>query len=143
MKEIRSDIEIRASPETVWQILTDFAKYPEWNPLIPRAIGKAEVGARVELTVPSGSKEKILHCTVIKAEPNRELCWQYHVLLPGLFRGEHSFTLEPLGTDRVRFVNREIFGGFYVPFQAKALDTQARRGFKEMDKALKARAEQP
>jgi hypothetical protein len=45
--------------------------------------------------------------------------------------------------DRVRFVNREIFGGLFIPFQAKELDTQARRVFKEMDKALKARAEQP
>ncbi|MCX5973404.1 MAG: SRPBCC domain-containing protein [Coprothermobacterota bacterium] len=142
MKEIRSDIEIRASVETVWQILTDFTKYPEWNPLIPRAIGTAEVGARVELTIPSGSKEKVLRCTVIKVEPNRELCWQYHILLPGLFRAKHSFTLEPMGIDRVRFVNREVFGGLYLPFQAKELDTQTRRVFQEMDKALKVRAEQ-
>ena len=142
MKELRTEIEIQASPEKVWQILTDLAKYPEWNPLITRAIGKATVGARVDITVPSGSKEMILHCTVAKAEPNRELCWKYHVILPNLFRGEHSFIVEPMGTNRVRFVDREIFNGLLVPLQAKDIDTNSKRGFEEMDKALKARAEQ-
>lgn len=142
MKELRTEIEIQASPETVWQILTDLAKYPEWNPLITHAIGKAEVGVRVDITIPSGSKEMILHCTVIKAEPNRELRWRYHVILPGLFRGEHSFSIEPMGTNRVRFVDREVFNGLLVPLQAKDIDTNSKRGFEEMDKALKARAEQ-
>lgn len=102
-----------------------------------------EVGARVDITVPSGLKEKILHRTVIREERNREFCWQYHVLLPGFFRGEHSFSLETMGTEQVRFINREIFGGLFVRLQAKELDTQSRRVFQEMDKALKARAEQP
>ena len=142
MKELRTEIEIQASPEKVWQVLTDLAKYPEWNSLITRAIGKAEVGARVDITVPSGSKEMILHCTVVKAEPNRELCWKYHVILPGLFRGEHSFIIEPAGPNQVRFIDREVFNGLLVPLQAKSIDTDSRRGFEEMDRALKARAEE-
>jgi hypothetical protein len=142
MKELRTEIEIQASPERVWQILTDLAKYPEWNSLITRAIGKAEVDARVDITVPSGSKEMILHCTVIKEEPNRELCWKYHVILPGLFRGEHSFIIEPTGANQVHFINREVFNGLLVPLQAKDIDTNSRRGFEAMDRALKARAEQ-
>ena len=100
------------------------------------------MGEAVDITARSASKEMTLHCAVIKAEPNRELCWKYHVILPGLFRGEHSFIIEPMGTHRVRFVDREIFNGLLVPLQAKDIDTNSRRGFEEMDKALKARAEQ-
>ena len=142
MKELRTEIGIQASPETIWQILTDLAKYPDWNPFITRALGKAEVGAQVEITFPSGAKEMTLHCTVTKVEPNRELCWTYHVLLPNLFRGEHSFVIEPVGPDQVRFVDRETFNGLLVPLQAKTIDSNSRHGFEEMDKALKARAEQ-
>ena len=142
MKELRTEIEIQASPERVWQILVDLAKYPEWNPLILRAIGRANLGEAVDITVGSASKEMILHCTVVKAEPNRELCWKYHVILPGLFRGEHSFIIEPTGANQVRFVDREVFNGLLVPLQAKDIDTNSRRGFEEMDRALKARAEQ-
>jgi hypothetical protein len=142
MKELRTEIEIQASPEKVWQILTDLAKYPEWNSFIFRAIGQANVGEAVDITVRSASKEMTLHCTVVKAEPNRELCWKYHVILPGLFRGEHSFIIEPMGTNAVRFIDREVFNGLLVPLQAKDIDTHSRRGFEEMDRALKARAEQ-
>jgi uncharacterized protein YndB with AHSA1/START domain len=45
MKELRTEIEIQATPEKVWQVFTDLDQNPEWNPLIYRAIGKAQVGA--------------------------------------------------------------------------------------------------
>ena len=142
MKTLRTEIQIQAAPEKIWKILTDFAKYPEWNPLITQAIGKVEVGARVDITVPSGSKEMKLHCTVIKAEPRQVLCWKYHVMSPLLFRGEHSFTIEPMGSNYCRFVDQEVFKGLLVPLQAKDIDTNSRQGFEAMDKALKLRAQQ-
>jgi hypothetical protein len=141
MKELRTEIEIQASPEQVWQVLTDLNKYPEWNPFIHHAIGQARAGEKVEITFRSGSKEMTLHCTVIKVEPNRELCWKYHVILPAFFQGEHSFLIEPGGDNRVRFIDRETFTGLLVPLQARDIDTHSRRGFEAMDKALKARAE--
>ena len=142
MKELRTEIVIQASPEKVWQTLTDLDMYPDWNPFIHHAIGKAKMGEKVDITFRSGSKEMTLHCTVIKVVPNKELIWKYHVILPGLFSGEHSFTIEPMGTNQVRFMDKEIFHGLLVPLQAKDIDTNSRRGFEEMDKALKARAEQ-
>jgi len=143
MKELRTEIEIQASPERVWQVLADLARWTEWNPFIAPVVGKAKVGARVDISVPpgGGTNRRVLHCTVVKAEPNRELCWNYHVGPAALFRGEHSFTIEALGANRVRFVDQEVFDGLLVPLQAKDIDTNARRGFEVMDQALKARAE--
>ena len=142
MKELRTEIKIQSSPEKVWQILTDFDKWPDWNTFIHHAIGKAKVDEKVDITVRGGAKDMVLHCTVIKVEPNRELCWKYHVLSPVFFQGEHSFTIEPEGENQVRFVDREIFNGLFVPLQAKDIDTNSRQGFEEMDQALKARAEE-
>ncbi|MBI5565800.1 MAG: SRPBCC domain-containing protein [Chloroflexi bacterium] len=141
MKELRTEIEIQASPEQVWQVLTDLNKYPEWNPFIHHASGQARAGDKVDITFRSGSKEMTLHCTVIKAAPNRELRWKYHVILPAFFQGEHSFLIEPTGDNSVRFIDRETFTGLLIPLQASDIDTHSRRGFEEMDKALKARAE--
>ena len=141
MKELRTEIEIQASPEKVWQTLIRLDQWPEWNPFIHHAIGKAQVGEAVDITVQSGSKDLTLHCTVIKVEPNRELRWKYHVLASGLFSGEHSFIIEQTEGNTVRFVDREVFNGLLVPLQAKDIDTHSKRGFEAMDAALKARAE--
>lgn len=141
MKELRTEIEIQATPEKVWQILTALDKYPEWNPFIHHAVGTARVGEKVDITFPSGKKDMTLHCTVIRVETNKELCWRYHVGHPALFRGEHSFTLIHLGDDRVRFIDKEIFNGLLIFTQAKDIDMKTRQGFETMDKALKARAE--
>ncbi len=141
MKELRTEIEIQATPDTVWQVLTDLDKYPEWNPFIYHAIGMAQVGKKVDITFKSGSKEMMLHCTVVKVEPNKELRWKYHVALPVLFSGEHSFIIEQVGSNKVRFIDREIFNGILVSSQSKDIDTNSKQGFEAMDKALKARVE--
>jgi hypothetical protein len=141
MKEIRTEIEIQASPEKVWQTISDLEKWTEWNPFIHHVLGKAKVGEAVDITVTSEPKDMILHCTVIRSEPNEELCWKYYVAAPFLFRGEHSFIIEKVEGGKVRFIDREICNGWLVFTQAKNMDTKTKRGFEQMDKALKERAE--
>jgi hypothetical protein len=143
MKELRTEIEIQASAERVWQLLTDFPSFPQWNPFIRKASGNISVGERLEVRLqPSGASAMTFRPTVLKVEPNREFRWLGHLLIAGLFDGEHSFTIEPLGEGRVRFTQREIFRGLLVPLLARGLDTDTQRGFEEMNQALKARAEQ-
>ncbi len=123
-------------------MLTDFAAYPQWNPFIRRVTGEAETGARLKVYLqPSGAKGMSFRPAVLKAEPNRELRWLGHLLVPGLFDGEHIFTIGPMGANRVRFVQREIVKGLLVPLFMRLLEKKTRRGFEEMNRALKARAE--
>jgi hypothetical protein len=143
MKELHSEIEIQASAERVWQILTDFSNFPQWNPFIRRASGSPTMGGKLEVRIqPSGASGMTFRPTVLKAEPNRELRWLGHLLIPGLFDGEHIFTIEALGPDRVRFTQSEIFNGLLVPLLARSLDAGTQRGFAEMNQALKVKAEQ-
>ena len=143
MKELRSEIEIAASARRVWEILADFADFPQWNPFIRRARGNLVVGERLDILMqPSGAKGMTFSPTVLTVETDRELRWIGHLFVPGLFDGEHIFTIEPLGTGRVRFTQREIFTGLLVPLLARMLDTDTQHGFEEMNNALKAKAEQ-
>ena len=143
MKELRSEIEIEASAERVWQLLADFPSFPQWNPFIRKATGNIRVGERLEVNIqPSGASAMTFRPTVLKVEPNRELRWLGLLLISRLFDGEHIFTIEPLGEGRVRFTQREVFTGLLVPLFARGLDTDTRRGFEEMNLALKTRAEQ-
>ena len=141
MKENRNEIEIQSTSEKVWEVLTDFDKYPEWNPLLCRAEGKLIIGEKVNLTAKSASSEMNLLCTVLTVEPGRQFSWKFHVGLPILFRGEHIFKIEPIDEHRVRFIDREIFHGLLVPLQAKNLETNAKPAMIAMGKALKERVE--
>jgi hypothetical protein len=140
--QLQSEIEIKAPADRVWAILTDFAAYPEWNPFIRSISGALEPGARLEARLqPSGASGMTFRPTVLVADPARELKWLGHLLLPGIFDGEHRFTLEPLPGDRVLFHQSEQFNGLLVPLFRRSLDRDAKRGFEEMNRALKARAE--
>jgi hypothetical protein len=72
MKEIHAEIEINAAAVKEWRVLTDFAAYPDWNPLIRRLYGEVSVGARLQVYIePFGGKGMLFSPTVLVAEPNR------------------------------------------------------------------------
>ena len=142
MKELHSEIEIYAPAERVWRLITDFPSYPRWNPFIRRISGEPTTGERLEVRIePPGGRGMTFRPTVLNAEPNHELRWLGHLLVPRLFDGEHSLTIQPLEEHRVRFVQREVFRGLLVPLFARSLDNNTKRGFEEMNHALKERAE--
>ncbi|MGQ9553254.1 MAG: SRPBCC family protein [Anaerolineae bacterium] len=144
MKEIRAEVEIDAPAERVWQILSNFAAYPHWNPFIRRISGRAKTDSRLEVYIqPSGARGMSLKPVVRRCDANRELRWQGRLWgVPYLVDGEYCFTIEPIGSKRVRFAQRETFKGLLVPVFAGYLDRDVRRGIEEMNQALKTRAEE-
>jgi len=140
MRRIVTAVDIDAPAVAIWQVLTDFAAYPEWNPFIRRIEGEARVGARLSVTMqPPGRKPMTFRPTVRVAEPGRELRWLGRVLIPGIFDGEHAFIIEERqGGCRLR--HEETFRGLLVPaFGAMLDDTE--KGFIALNAALKQRVE--
>lgn len=139
---LHTEIDIAASAEQVWAALTDFASYPQWNPFIRSAVGVPRQGARLQIVVqPSGGKSMRFSPVVLVAEPVRELRWLGRFLFPGLFDGEHAFVIEPLSGGKIRFRQSEKFSGILVGLFRSSLDRDTKRGFEEMNRALKLRAE--
>jgi len=139
--EIRTELEIGAPIAEVWGILTDFPRYPQWNPFITEVSGEAVPGSalRVQMSLPEG-RDHTLRPQLLCVEENRELRWRGHLLFPGLFDGEHFFRLHEVAADRTRFVQGENFSGVLVRFSGRTI-TRAARGFVYMNEALKRRAE--
>lgn len=139
MKEIRSVEDIRAPPERVWEVLTDFQKYSEWNQFIYKVSGKAVQGEKLEIWIrtPAG-KERHYEPTIVKVNNGRELRW----LGKSFFLdGEHIFTLEKLDGEITRLTQREIFKGLLTHFFNNTTDKDIAAGFETMNLALKRRAE--
>jgi hypothetical protein len=93
-KQLHAQIDIHASRERVWEVLTDFAAYPQWNPFISQAQGTARAGERLTNRMqPVGGRAVTLKPTVLQATPGQQLRWVGRVLAPGIFDAEHTFTI--------------------------------------------------
>ncbi len=135
------EIDIDASPEAVWQVLTDLEHYPDWNPFITSAVGRPEVGERlVNRLQPPGGRAMTFkpHVTVVEEEKTFE--WLGKLGPSGVFDGRHRFELEatPTGT---RLTQSESLDGILVRLLRRSLDTTTKLGFEAMNLALKTRAE--
>jgi hypothetical protein len=141
MKTVSSEIEIAAPAATVWDVLTNMERYPEWNPFITEMNGTLQVGQRLKVRIqPPGGRAMTFRPTVRSFVPERELAWLGHLVIPRLFDGEHRFSIQPLEEDRIRFRQEEAFRGLLVPLTQSMLARTA-RGFEAMNGALKERAE--
>jgi hypothetical protein len=139
---IHSHIEIEATAWKVWETLTDFAAYPEWNPFIVRIEGAIRTGARLRVEIrPPGRRPMTFRPRLLRVDEDRELRWLGHLLFPGVLDGEHVLGIAPLTPGRVRFSQRETFRGGLVPVLGRSLLEPTVRGFEEMNLALKRRVE--
>jgi hypothetical protein len=141
-RTIRSAIEIRAPLDAVWEVLTDFSAYPEWNPHIRRVRGNPRAGGRLTIrSEPPTGRPVVLRPVVTVWDPPTELRWRGTFVHRRLFSGEHGFKLESLDNDRVRFHQDETFSGLLVPLYARLRLNRTRDGFARVNEALRERAE--
>jgi len=142
MHSLETEIEIRASAERVWELLTEFASYPRWNPFVRSIEGELIVGQNLSVFIqPPGSGGMRFRPTLLAVSPTRELRWKGKFLLPGVFDGEHYFKLETAPSGDVLFRQGERFTGLLVPLFRKSLDGATKQGFIAMNQALKREAE--
>jgi len=84
---------------------------------------------RVEGAIAPGSVVKVyvniltsepVPLTVTAFEPPNRMVWTGGMPL-GLFRGQRTFTLEPLGNGELRFTVEEIFTGLVLPLFRRSI----------------------
>lgn len=136
--QITTDILINAPVPRVWQVLTDFPRWAEWNPTIRSLTGDLRLGGRLVARIhPSQGRPMTFRPRIVALTPGHNFAWLGRLGVPGLFDGRHSFTLTPEGT-ATRLQNAESFRGVLVPFVPAA---QFAQDFHALNAALKARVE--
>ena len=75
--EMRTGIDVTASPDRVWEVLVDVERWPEWTESVTNAKllddGPLAVGSRVEVSqpkIPTGTY------TVTALEPGKQFTWE-------------------------------------------------------------------
>jgi hypothetical protein len=138
--KVSSDIPLEATPDQVWAVLTDFASYPEWNPLIKAASGTPTPQGHIEVTVGylgsdllTGSAEVTgwvpgkYFSFVIRKGPN----WWY--------QEEHIFRIKEKDSGKIVFYNEIYATGLSLRFGRKNASHRMRYAVDQMNEALQDR----
>ena len=133
---IDTTVDIDAVPDAVWDVLTDFASYQEWNPGM-RIEGAPEVGNRLHVHLTGMSfKPKVL-----SAIPGKELRWLGKLGLRRIAAGEHYFVLTTNDDGTTRLNHGERYSGALVAL-AKGSSANSGAAYEAFSQALKQRVEQ-
>jgi len=145
-ENIYTEVEIDASEDQVWAILSDLEAYKEWNPFMQEALGELVVGERLHMRLHNESLTlDPFEPTILQVIPGKEINWLGRVAnIPRLFDGHHHLVIEPQPNGGVKFIQYEQFNGIIVSltklFQ-KQLFVDTEQGFIKMNHALKSKAE--
>lgn len=130
---LETTIEINAPIAQVWEKLTQFEDYPNWNPFIKEIKGEVAVGNQIEAQIDTMKFKPV----VLAFDQEKEFTWKGKLLIPGIFDGKHSFKLQKIDENTTRFFQTEEFYGILVSFLKKKLNSDTLEGFNKMNRALK------
>lgn len=128
---------IAASPETVWNLLTDADGYDDWNDAVVSIEGPIAIGNTIKLvSVVNPKRTFSLKVSVMEA-PHR-MVWSDGMPL-GLFKGERTYLIE--GKDgSSEFSMTEVFSGPLSGLITKAIPDMT-ESFNQFADGLKRAAE--
>jgi hypothetical protein len=139
---ITQTLEVAAAAETVWSVITDLARYPEWNPFVVRCTSTLEPGAPIAMRVrvlpwlAQPQREEILEHV-----PGRLLSYGLRPMPLGMLASRRAHEVVALGPTRSRYVSRFVLDGWLAPLVAVLLGRRLEHGFTAMSTALVRRAE--
>jgi hypothetical protein len=143
--ELKTSVDVDASPELVWEVLTDVPAYPQWAPVLTGAEGTFADGGEVSLSFPPGNPllRRTVRARVVEVTPYRRLRFGLRLArlgIPGLLDTDHSMTIvERDGGVRLWLEIR--FRGLLLPVLSRSLNRNRAPAFGPVPENLKARIE--
>lgn len=138
MKSFNAAINIKASPETIWNILNDAPNYPSWDPGVIRIEGRIALGEKITVHTKL-SPNRAFPVKVTEFVPGQRMTWTGGIPL-GLFKGVRTFTLTPRSDGSMDFELREIFSGPLLRWIGRTIPDMT-QSFNDFAAGLKKRAE--
>ena len=138
MKSFNTTIQINASTEKVWNILTKISEWGEWNTTIENIEGSIAPGSKVTVRA-KAMPERAFPLKVSDFVPNKSMVWSGGIPL-GLFTGKRTFTITSDEENVTNFSMSENFTGLLAPLITRSIpDLQP--SFDEFSTCLKKHAE--
>lgn len=137
MKGLTTEITLQTTRNRVWELLTDFALYPQWNPLLTKLEGAGTSGAWHVLVVhlPGIDPFTARKC-LLTVEENR-VSWRCQLVAARLLDWTLRFEIEALSPERLKFVQRSEFSGALAPIFSFALNKPLADGMEQLSQAVR------
>ena len=135
-------VEIDASPETVWRVLTTFDEYEEWNPLAVRCRTSLVPGEPIDMWVRLTPGQLRKQREWVRTHtPGEEFSYRMKPVPLGALRSLRTQAVSAVDGNRTRYVAHFEVRGWLEPLVRLLLGRSLRRGFDGVATGLKARAE--
>jgi hypothetical protein len=107
----RVEVNIRATAENIWSLLTDAKSFPRWNSTVSSIEGHIGEGERLRLHVPG--TDRTFTPTISGVVPNERMTWTGG--FAPVFKGVRTFELKPRNDGSTDFSMQERFSGLMLP----------------------------
>jgi hypothetical protein len=139
--EIETSIKINSKADKIWQELTNFDEYKNWNPFIIDIIGELGENKILKIIVKMNDlKTMSFKPKILKCNKKQELRWLGKLLFSGIFDGEHYFLIKENIDGTCTFIQGEKFSGVLIPFSKNTI-LNTKKSFETMNEKLKKRVE--
>lgn len=136
-------VEVDAPAPFVWEVLTDYANYPQWNPYTVAVATTLAIGSPIDLTLPAvdGSGGTFVNREFVRVvDPPRHLRYDTGDEMPGIFAVRDQYVTE-LSPTRCAYHTTDTITGEYADKVMELTGAWIKAGFDSTAHALKARAE--
>ena len=140
-RAVEHRIGVQAPAEIVWEVVSDFATWHEWNPLYRKAEGQMKIGTALTLEqhLP-GEPAKIIAPIVQDWVPYEQLHWR-STRMGGFVTAIRYLEIENMGEANATFSNGELFMGLLLRFVSREERRTLKAAFTRMGEAVRDRAE--
>jgi uncharacterized protein YndB with AHSA1/START domain len=134
----KREIDIAAAPEAVWDVLTDFDQWPQWNPQVKSMAFDGALAPGSEFRWKAGPGTIV--STLEQVEPTRAISWRGRTMS---IRAIHEWRLEPRdGGTHVE--TEETYSGLLARLLRrqlqKVLDDSLREGLEHLKREAERRS---
>ncbi|WP_036153016.1 SRPBCC domain-containing protein [Maribacter forsetii] len=108
MKEYKIKIDIKATKETAWNVLTDFESYPKWNSVLTLNNNDSLIlGRKFDVTISqTNGKHSNFKATAISKKNFQSFSATQKIIGKWFFQATHYFIIKEIDKEHITFIQK-------------------------------------
>jgi hypothetical protein len=138
MKEYKIEIDINASKEAVWNVITDFEGYSKWNSVLAMNNNDSLIiGNKFDVTITQPNEKKSnFKASAISKKKHQSFSATQKIIGKWLFQATHHFIIKEIDNENITFIQKWELKGIISSMLRKQIFKEL-EVFNKMNKELK------